>query len=89
MDYVETHNDLYDAGVQNDLFTLIAAMAEKCSVRVKTPCGPTESFNLEKLVLQGSVLGPIKCSVQIATLGRESLIQNSGLYLYKNCNPAK
>ena len=83
MDYVETHNDLYDAGVQNDLFTLIAALDEKCSVRVKTPCGPTERFNLEKLVLQGSVFGPIKCSVQIDTLGRESLIQNSGLYLYK------
>ena len=84
MDYIETHNDLYDAGIQNELFTLIATLDEKCTVRVKTPCGPTERFNLEKLVLQGSVFGPIKCSIQIDTLGRESLVQNSGLYLYKN-----
>ena len=83
MDYVETHNDLYDAGVVNDLFTLIATLDEKCSVRVKTPCGSTDRFELQKLVMQGSVFGPIKCSVQIDTLGRESLIENSGLYLYK------
>ena len=34
--------------------------------------------------MQGSVFGPIKCSVQIDTLGRDNLIQNSGLYQYKN-----
>ena len=83
MDYEETHNDLYDVGVKNNLFSMIAKLDEKCSVRVKTPCGPTDRFKLERLVLQGSVFGPIKCSVQIDTLGRDSLIQNFSLYLYK------
>ena len=83
MDYEETHNDLYDAGVKNDLFSMIAKLDEKCSVKVKTPCGQTDNFKLERLVLQGSVFGPIKCSIQIDTLGRDSMIQNSCLYLYK------
>ena len=85
MDFEETHNDLFDAGVKSDLFSLIAKLDEKCSVRIKTPCGPTESFNLDRLIMQGSVFGPIKCSVQIDTIGRESLIQKTGVYNYKKC----
>ena len=50
---------------------------------VKTPCGTTDMFELERLVLQGSVFGPIKCSVQMDTLGREALQTGEGLFKYK------
>ena len=34
--------------------------------------------------MQGSVLGPIKCIVQIDTLGRDCYRDMEGLFLYKN-----
>ena len=53
MGFQETHNDLWDAALMDDKFSLVAKLDEKCQVRVKTPCGPTQRFNLEKIVLQG------------------------------------
>ena len=47
---------------------------------MKTPVGVTEMFELERIVLQGSVCGPIKCSVQMDTLGRKSLQTGFGMY---------
>ena len=40
-------------------------------------------FEMERIVLQGSVFGPIKCAVQMDTLGRESLASGVGVYKYK------
>ena len=51
---------------------------------VKTPVGATEMFELEKIVLQGSVFGPIKCSVQMDTIGREALRSGFGVLKYKS-----
>ena len=42
----ETMNDLYDAGVQDDKFALTSLMNEKCQVKVKTPVGDTDIFEL-------------------------------------------
>ena len=69
--YEETHNDMFDVNVKDDKFALIAKMDEKAKVVVKTPCGPTEKFELSKLVMQGRVFGPIKSTIQIDTLGRD------------------
>ena len=37
MDFEESHNDLYDVGLQNDLFKQAAKLDEKCTVKAKTP----------------------------------------------------
>jgi hypothetical protein len=85
MGYEETHNDLWDVGIYyDDKFALIAKLDENAQVVVKTPCGVTNPFNLKKSVLQGSVFGPIKCSVQMDTLGRDCLQTGDGIYSYKN-----
>ena len=84
MNYEETHNDLWDVGVKNDKFAVIAKLDEQAEVVVKTPCGTTDKFNLKKSVMQGTVFAPIKCSVQIDTLGRDCLANGEGLYEYKN-----
>ena len=76
-------NDLWDVGVKNDMFALISKLDEKCKVVVKTPVGVTEMFELERIVLQGSVFGTIKCSVQMDTLGRKSLQTGFGVYKYR------
>ena len=81
--YEDTMNDLWDVSVNNDKFALISKLDEKCKIVVKTPVGVTEMFELERIVLQGSVFGPIKCSVQMDTLGRKSLQTGVGVYKYR------
>ena len=83
MGFQETHNDLWDVSLKNDKFALVAKLDENCQVRVKTPCGPTQRFNLENTILQGSVFAPIKCCIQIDSLGRDCYTTDEGLGLYK------
>ena len=82
--FEETMNDLWDAGVQDDKFAIIAKMNEKCSVAVKTPVGTTERFQIDKIEMQGTKFSNIKCSIQIDTLGKECYNSKEGLFLYKN-----
>ena len=82
--FQETHNDLYDVKIDNDHLALITKLDEEGSARVKTPFGPTDEFKVQRNIMQGSVLGPIKCSVQIDTIGRSCIVENEGLYLYKD-----
>ena len=79
----ETLNDLYDVGLRNEKFALISLMNEKCNVSVKTPVGETENFQLSRIEMQGTVTAPLKCAIQIDTLGRYCYTYNTG-YLYKD-----
>ena len=77
-------NDFYDAGVQDDRFTLISLLNEKCNVKVETPVGDTDRFTLNRIEMQGTVPAPLKCAVQIDTLGRDCYMYSTGLYQYKD-----
>ena len=81
----ETSNDIYDAGVVDDHFTLIANSNKICRVAIKTPWGSlTERKEYSEIEMQGTVLTPIKCSVQIDGLGKELLAEDSDkLFKYK------
>ena len=81
--YEETLNDLWNVKVQDDRFALISKLDERCKIVMKTPCGVTYMFELQRIVLQGSVFGPIKCSVQMDTIGKDSLQTGNGLLKYK------
>ena len=83
--YEETMNDLWDAGVQDDKFAVIAKMNEKCNIAVKTPVGISERFELNKIEMQGTKFSNLKCSVQIDSLGKECYTSKEGLFLYKQC----
>ena len=87
LEYVNTANDLYKAGVQDDRFVLIANSNKNCNVAVKTPWGSvTERTILNNIEMQGTVLAPLKCSISIDTIGKETLENKHGnLYKYKNC----
>ena len=83
----DTMNDFYDVGVTNDKFSLISLMNNKCNVKVKTPVGDSENFELSQFEMQGTVTAPLKCAVQIDTLGRYCYTFGTGLYLYRDaCN---
>ena len=86
MSYKETANDLYEAGVQDDEFLLMVKSNEKCKVAVKTPWGSiTKRVEINEIEMQGTVPAPLKCSVQLDSLGKECLESGEGLYLYKEC----
>ena len=83
----ETANDLFEAGVNDDKFVLVANSNKSCQIAVKTPWGSvsprTEFKNIE---MQGGVLTPLKCSVQIDSIGAdclESVEHSEMLYKYK------
>ena len=77
-------NDCYDVGVNNDIFYLISLMNNQCKVKVKTPVGDTDQFDVNQIEMQGTVTAPLKCAVQIDTLGRYCYKYSTGLYFYKN-----
>ena len=86
MSYKETANDLYNAGVKDDHFVLMANSNQRCQVAVKTPWGSvTDRLQLNEIEMQGTVPAPLKCSIQMDTLGKECLESGECLYKYKEC----
>ena len=82
----ECINDLYDAGIQDDKLALIFEVNKKNKVAVKTPFGITPRANIDQIVLQGEVLGPLQCSVQVETISKECIQEEKFLYSYKTVN---
>jgi hypothetical protein len=78
----DTMNDLFDAGITDDKLALIYKLNSTNQVAVKTPFGLTERKTVERIVLQGEVLGPLECSVSIDTFGKECIEEEKHLYLY-------
>ena len=70
MDYKTTGNDMFDAGISDENFVVLAIANEESEVAVKTPWGNcTERKKLNNLEMQGTVVAPLKCAVQIGTIG--------------------
>ena len=84
--FEETGNDMFNAGITDDKFVLLANSNLKCQVAVKTPWGSvTDRIELERIEMQGTVPAPLKASVQLDTLGKECIENGEGLFKYKDC----
>ena len=84
--YSETGNDIFNAGVEDDKFVLLAKSNAKCQVAVRTPWGSTtDRVTLKEIEMQGTVPAPLKASVQLDTLGKECIENGEGLFKYKDC----
>ena len=85
----ETANDVYKAGPDDDQFVLVANSNKICEVAVRTPWGSlTERKTLSDIEMQGGVLTPLKCSVQLDSLGKEMMESTElagTMYKYKDC----
>ena len=81
--YQETMNDMWDVGIQDDKFALMAKMNKKCNIAVKTPAGISDRFIANEIEMQGTVVGPLKACVQVDTLGRDCYLYGEGLFMYK------
>ena len=83
----ECMNNLYDSlssEHQDDKLALIYQANTKNLVAVNTPVGLSERVNIDRIVTQGGVFGPLQCSNSIDTIGKKCIIKGEHLYLYKN-----
>ena len=80
----EIMNDMYEVMKPNDKLSLMYRENLELYVAIKTLVGKTKRNVLEHIEMQGSVLAPIKTSVQIDTIGKECTQKADNLYVYKN-----
>ena len=74
MSYKETGNDLFNAGVRNDHFVLMANSKKKCQVAVRTPWGSvTDRVELSEIEMQGQSQPHLNVPSRLTHLGRSVL----------------
>ena len=83
----ECLNDVYEAGVTDDMFNLIYEANKETFVAVKTPNGLSRREPFHEIVMQGDVLAPLISSLQVDTMGKECLDEKKHLYYYKDTVP--
>ena len=83
----ECMNDVYEAGVQDDIFALLCEANKKSYVAVQTPNGLSRRDLFENIVMQGDVLAPLVSSLQVDTIGKECWEEEKHLYFFKNKVP--
>ena len=79
----ECINDLYDAGVENDNLALLYNSNKNAKVAIKTAQSVSKIFDIQDIVLQGSVWGSIFCTTSIDKLGQIAYENEDLLYMYK------
>ena len=82
MDLKLTMNDLYDSGVTNNEFNLMIEADKEIHVAIKTPNGLTERKTITNKILQGDVIAPLKCAVQM-DFGKECEKEDKYLFSFK------
>ena len=87
LEYFNTANDFFKAGVKDDKFVVVANSNKECEVSIKTPWGTkTNRKTFKNIEMQGTVLAGLKCAISIDSIGKEALENDHKiLYNYKNC----
>ena len=79
----ECLNDMYEGGLKDNKLNLLHNANSLVNIAVRTPVGKTESGDIENVVIQGDVFGPMLCSKQVDMFGKECLEDKKYTYLYK------
>ena len=87
LEFHNTANDLFRAGIQNDKFVLVSNSNKVCNVSVKLPWGKlSKGLIFNDIEMQGTVLAPLKCSLSIDRIGKEALeTKHTNLFKYRDC----
>jgi hypothetical protein len=83
----ECLNNLYEAGVKDDIFALIYEANRVNNVAVQTPHGISRRDKFEGILMQGDVLTPLISSLQIDTMEKECLDQQKHLFYFRDSVP--
>ena len=60
-------------------------MNKKTQIKVRTPVGNTDTFEVNNIIMQGGIYSPISCSCQVDGIGKEFVKSGTCLYQYKEC----
>ena len=66
---------------------MISNLNEKANISIKTPYGPTKRKEVEDVVLQATVLGPLQYIVTLDEIGKEASKHPESLYQYRDIVP--
>ena len=77
-------NNLYEAGITNDKLSLLQEINSVNNVAVKTHDVLSQRKTFRKIICQGEPWGPIECSLQVDSIGKESLHKSLQPYKYKD-----
>jgi hypothetical protein len=77
-------NSLYEAGVKDDIFALIAETNKSATFAIKTPSGITHKSSIYNKIMQGDVLSPLVSSNMVDKYIGEKALQTGHIYFYKN-----
>ena len=76
-------NSFYEAGVQDDLFSVIYEANKSVRFAVKTPTGMTDIRTIQNKVMQGDVLSPPMSSNMVDQNIGKSALSTKNTYMYK------
>ena len=79
----ECMSDIYTSGIRDDKVALLFNINTHVKVAVKKPVGITRRESIFNVITQGDVFGPILCSNQVDTFGKECLEECKYNYAYK------
>ena len=76
-------NELYNAGVQNDLLNMLYIENNNAEVAVKVNNNLSKRISVKNVIMQGSVWGSLKCTTLMDTLNKHMKTNPALLYKYK------
>jgi len=79
-----TINDLFDEKLTNDKLELLFKQNKFVKVKTLTLYEDTDVFDLNNVVMQGTIFAGLKCTTQLDKLGRKAYHEEEPLYVYKN-----
>lgn len=77
-------NDVYETGIHDSTINLLYEENAKNYISIRTPFGKTKQFEIDEIVMQGSVWGPIECTASMDKLGEIAYRTGKTLHTYKN-----
>ena len=77
-------NAFYEAGIQDDMLSLLNEANKSVSFVVKTPNGKTEQRNIKNKIMQGDVMAPILSSNFVDVNVVKMAMKTGNVYKYKN-----
>ena len=77
-------NALYEAGIKDDMLSLLNEANKSVNFVVKTPNGKTEPRNIKNKIMQGDVMAPIMSSNFVDQNIVKTAIKTGNVYKYKN-----
>ena len=79
-------NDVYDTleeDKRSDKLVVLYESNVKNTMKIKTPVGPTDIIEIEKVVQQGGTWGPIMCSNHVDKIGKKCETRKDFAKLFK------